>query len=270
MQQDSGWTLTTCKQYTTPVVPGSEVLSTRTDYINKYPSVLQTTSYNFSRTESTGESCAGVVKAPKVHEKNPAQHMADLCMLETQMELTPAFANVQTGSVECIRVDGASDEGPSHEEVQYWWTERHILKERIATLVTTRSSGCSYLNRVELQNGCLSLGHAHTFIPSTLGGSCYNQQTGEIDDEKLRRNMDLAIEAYISRVDQCSCGDTCIHLYRGADAGGFLEVRDSSLTFLKGSKTAKDTLRQEKPKLYARFQSVWNVRQKHIVKGLPS
>ena len=92
---------------------------------------------------------------------------------------------------------------PSHEEVQYWWTERHILKERVATSVTTPSSGYSYLNRVELQNMCLSLslGHAHTFIPSTLGGLCYNQQKGEIDDEKLRRNMDLAIEAYISRVN---------------------------------------------------------------------
>ena len=266
-------TLTTCKQYSTPAIQGSEVLSTRTDYVNKYPSVLQTTSYNFSRTATTGELCAGVVKAPKVHEKNPAQHMADLCKLENQSELIPAFVNMQTGmpkSVECIRVDGASDEGPSHEEVQYWWTERHILKERVATLVTTRSSGCSYLNRVELQNGCLSLGHAHTFIPSTLGGSCYNQQTGEIDDEKLRRNMDLAIEAYISRVNQCSCGDTCIHLYRGADAGDHREVRDSLLTFLKGSKTAKDTLHREKPQLYARFQSVWNVRQKHMVKGLPS
>ena len=43
-------TLTTCKHYTTPVVQESEVLSTRTDYVNKYPSVLQTTSYNFSAT----------------------------------------------------------------------------------------------------------------------------------------------------------------------------------------------------------------------------
>ena len=151
-------------------------------------SVLQTTSYNFSRIATTGELCAGLVKAPKVHEKNPAQHMADLCQLENQSELIPAFVNMQTGipkSVEYIRVDGASDEGPSHEEVQYWWTECHILKERVATLVTTRSSGYSYLNRVELQNGCLSLGHAHTFIPSTLGGSCYNQQIGEIDDNNF-------------------------------------------------------------------------------------
>ena len=110
-----------------------------------------------------------MVKAPKVHEKNPAQHMADLCKLENQSELIPAFVNMQTGmpkSVECIRVDGASDEGPSHEEVQYWWTERHILKERVATLVTTRSSGCSYLNRVELQNGCLSKSGSCPYIHS--------------------------------------------------------------------------------------------------------
>ena len=67
--------------------------------------------------------------------------MADLCKLENQSELIPAFGNVQTGmpkSIECIRVDRASDEGPSPEEVQYCWTEHHILlKERVTTLVTT-------------------------------------------------------------------------------------------------------------------------------------
>ena len=67
--------------------------------------------------------------------------------------------------------------------------------------------------------------------------------------------MDLTSKAHISRVNQCSCDDTCIHLYRGADASDHREVRES-LTFLKGSKTAKDTLRREKPRLYARFQSV--------------
>lgn len=133
--------------------------------------------------------------------------MADLCMLEAQSELAPAFFNADSEahkSVECIHVDGATDKGPLHEEVQYWQTKHHILKQQVATLVTTRSSGCSYLNRVKLQNGCLSLGHAHIFILSTLGGSCYNEEI----DEKLRRNMDLVIEAYISRVNQCPCGDT--------------------------------------------------------------
>ena len=41
-------TLTTCKQYMTPVVQGKYILTTHTDYVNKYPSVLQTTSYNFT------------------------------------------------------------------------------------------------------------------------------------------------------------------------------------------------------------------------------
>ena len=174
-------TLTTCMQYKTPAVQGQEVLTTRTDYVNKYPSLLQTTSYNFSRTNTTGEVCVGIVKASPIHQKNPAQHIADLCMLESKEELKPVFSDLSTGfpkSVECIRVDGATDEGPSHSEVQFWWTQRHILKRRMATLVTTRSSGSSYLNRVELQNGCLSLGHANTFIPSTLAGVLWIQLLG--------------------------------------------------------------------------------------------
>lgn len=49
-----------------------------------------------------------------------------------------------------MRVDGASDEGPAHDEVQYWWTYRHIFKEKTATLVTSRCGGSSYPNRAEL------------------------------------------------------------------------------------------------------------------------
>ena len=77
-------TLVTHKQYSTPTVQGSEVLTTHTDYVNKYPSVLQTTSYNFTGTETTLEQCAGVVKASPIFPKNPAQHMADFNMLKSQ------------------------------------------------------------------------------------------------------------------------------------------------------------------------------------------
>ena len=72
----------------------------------------------------------------------------------------------------CIRVDGSADEDPVHEEVQYWWTRRHLETKSLATLASTRNSGRSFKNRVELQNGCLALEHANTFIPSTLNGSC--------------------------------------------------------------------------------------------------
>ena len=267
-------TLTTSKQYATPTVRGQDILTTRTDYVNKYPSALQTTSYHFSRTETTGEICVGVVKAPSgIHPKNPCQHSEDLQMLEQQDELMPAFYNLKTGlpkSVDAVRVDGASDEGPSHDEVQYYWTQRHLLKNKLATLVTTRSSGSSFLNRVELQNGCLSLGHSNTFIPSTLAGSCVDTDTGAINKQKLKDNMNLAIDAYISRVDRCPCGDTEICLYRGPDSSERQEVRDELLIFLKGSNKAKKALRLEEPSLYTEFQLIWNVRANHMVPDLPS
>lgn len=194
-------------------------------------------------------------------------------MLEAQEELKPAFCNIETGNpkaIDCVRVDGASDEGPCHEEVQFYWCQRHILKNKLATLVTTRCSGASYLNRVELQNGCLSRGHAGTFIPSTLAGSCYNENTGKIDQAKLSENMHLAIEAYISRVNKSPCGDTVINLYPGANSTDEQEVRKKLIIFLKGSNSKKKTLSTQEPALYAHFQLVWTVRRNHIIQNLPS
>lgn len=45
-------TLATSKQYTTPTGCGQDVLTTHTDYVNKYLSVLQTTLYDFSKTHN--------------------------------------------------------------------------------------------------------------------------------------------------------------------------------------------------------------------------
>lgn len=93
------------------------MLTSHTDYVNKYLSVLQTTCYDFTATAKTMEVCVGIVKAPNVHEKSPAQHAADLEMLELQEELLSALIS-ESGKpklVDCVRVDGASDEGPSHE-----------------------------------------------------------------------------------------------------------------------------------------------------------
>ena len=59
--------------------------------MNRHPSTLQTTCYNFSATTTTPEMCAGVVKAPKIYEKNPTQHFADLEMLEEEDVLKPVF-----------------------------------------------------------------------------------------------------------------------------------------------------------------------------------
>ena len=267
-------TLATCKQHSTPTVRGSEVLTTRTDYVNRYTSTLQTTSYNFTATKTTTEICAGVVKAPTtIHPKNPCQHAADLAMLEQEEELQPAFQHPDTGApkaIDCIRVDGASDEGPNHEVVQYYWTSRHLLKNKVATLITTCSSGSSYLNRVELQNGCLSLGHSGTFFPSTLGGSCMDPDSGAVDKSKLQANMKLAIDAYIHRVNKCPCGDTVIELYCGADSSEQQEIREKLLIFLKGSNASKAALHSKEPTLYAHFELIWKIRDNHMILGLPS
>lgn len=173
--------LTTHHQFANPVVKGKDILTTYTDYVNRHPSVLQTTTYNFSGTSTTPELCAGVVKAQPLHSKSPAQHSADLLMLQNQAQLQAAFCTSDgcSKTIDCIRVDGASDEGPSHVEVQYWWTEWHVTQAKTVTLVTTRSSGSSYLNRVELQNGCLTRAHSNLFIPSTLHGSPISTDTGK-------------------------------------------------------------------------------------------
>ena len=126
-------TLATNKQYSAPTVQGNDVLTTHTDYVNRYKSVLQTTSYNFTGTKTTLEYCAGVVKTLPLFDKNPAQHAADFNMLQDKQELQNVFK--MDGSpkpILCVRVDGASDEGPSHEEVQFFWTKDHLMKGRLA------------------------------------------------------------------------------------------------------------------------------------------
>ena len=103
------YTLTTCKQYSRPTLENQPILNTRTDFVNKHPSVLQTTSYNFTHTSTTDEICVGIVKVAKLHQKNPTQHMTDLCMLESKPELSSAFINPLSGAhkqIECVRVDG--------------------------------------------------------------------------------------------------------------------------------------------------------------------
>lgn len=118
-------TLSTHRLHHNPVVQGHEILTTRTDFVNSYPSMLRTTSYNFTGAKNTTEMCAGVVKGAGVFPKNPAQHASDYEMLERSDVMQPAFMNPTTGGpkiLECARVDGSTDEGPAHLEIQFWWT----------------------------------------------------------------------------------------------------------------------------------------------------
>ena len=75
-------TMSTHRLHKTPVVKGKETVTTRTDFVNRYPSILQAASYNFAKTATTIGLCAGVVKVNGLYPNNPAQHAADIQMLE--------------------------------------------------------------------------------------------------------------------------------------------------------------------------------------------
>ena len=67
--------------------------TTRTDYVNRHNSALQTTSYTFIATRTTSEICVEVVKAVPIHKKKPTQHFSDLLMLSEKEKLQPVFQN---------------------------------------------------------------------------------------------------------------------------------------------------------------------------------
>lgn len=140
------------------------------------------------------------------------------------------------------------------------------------TLVSSHSSRSSYryLNEVELQNGCVALPHTNLFIPSMLGGSVFSPETGNINMDRVRNNLELATSVYIDRVNNCPCGDTVIHLYRGADSTDLQHKREKLMVYLKGSQQRKQQLRREEPELYSYFETIWDVRLRHQVPGFPS
>ena len=143
---------------------------------------------------------------------------------------------------------------------------------KACTIVTTRHSGGSYLNKVELLNGCISVGHSNVFIPSTLHGPCYTAE-GSIDEEKVKLNQDTATDVYIDRVSGATFNGKEIHFTKGAsDAQAIYNQsrRDHLLVFLKGSKKQKAVLKKEQSTLYNYFEEVWTVRNSHMAKGLPS
>ncbi len=253
-----------------PTLSLKPTVTTRTDFTNKYSAQLQVTSYNFSKTMNSDEVCFGIVKASALHEKCPSQHAADLESLENIEEKKQVFFTDDNSpkEIECIKVDGGMDEGPVHHEVQFLWTERHVTRSTKVTLVMTRCSRDSFLNRVELQNGCLSRGHSNTFIPSTLCGSPYSEDGG-FNEEIYKANMSAAVNQYIARVDGTPCMKTVIHHSRGVENHIFLTRRLQLLTFLKGSKRDKKELESENPTLFKYFSEIWQVRNNHIDESLP-
>ena len=125
------------------------------------------------------------------------------------------------------------------------------------------------MNRVELQNGCLALGHANIFIPSTLCGSNVDTKTGKVDRQRFMENMDKEADVYISRVDGSPCGETTINLFKGADSTSNQELRARLLQYLKGSKVFKRKLQESDPQMYDFIDRIWQIRNDHMVEDLP-
>ena len=232
-------------------------LTTGTDFVNSHPAQLQTSSYLFMETETTAKMCVGIVKPPVIYDKSPSQHMADLQMIKDKEELYSVFQlpDGSSKSAWCVRVDGAGDEGPGHKEVAFLWAEKHLMENHL---------GGSYLNAVELMNGCLAVAHSNLFIPSTLGGAV-NTATG-FDETQLIQNLDLASDVYISRVQGAPCGEAKIQLFKEAcdeAAKALVDIRNLLLVYLSGKKEQKEELKKNNQKLHDHFESVSKVLQNH-------
>lgn len=240
----------------------SPSLTTRTDFMNSYSSLLQTTSYLFMETDTTQKACIGVVKPHFIYPKTPTQHLIDLEMLEDKVS-----SHLENRPIECIRVDGATDEGPGHLEVQFLWTERHVEKSKICTVVTSRHSGGSYLNEVELMNGCIAKAHANLYIPSTLSGSNHDQKG--LMKEKLDENLDIATDVYIDRVNGSPCCGTILQMLKGGHNDSVSKRRQSLLVFLRGKESEKKELEGRDPESYKYFEKIWTVRNNHMKVDLP-
>ena len=110
---------------------------------------------------------------------------------------------------------------------------------------------------MELQNGCLAVAHANTYIPSTLHGSNFSE-SGELDYQKLENNL-MTAAVYISRCDRAPFANSMIHLIKGSKndlSNKFQERRLLLIKFLNGTKKQKKVLKIEQPTLYDYFQKI--------------
>lgn len=93
--------------------------------------------------------------------------------------------------------------------------------------------------------------------------------SGQVNDDILCKNLDSAIDVYLSRVDKSPCARTVIHLMKGADSDNEQKEREIVIKFLKGKAEDKKEAKLLYPDLYQKVESIWQLRQRHTVKGLP-
>lgn len=132
--------------------------------------------------------------------------------------------------------------------------------------MSTRNSGASCFNLVELQNGVTGRAHANLFIPSSLTGSAETELG--YSEEKHQENMEAAIAVYLDRVQDVPFGSAVIRMFKGATdarANIMKTQRNDLLVFLRGSEVEKQNLKNLKPDLFQHFTKIWNSRKRHMV-----
>lgn len=77
-------------------------------------------------------------------------------------------------------------------EVQFQSADRHLQQGTLCTVVSASHCGGSYLNEVELQNGCLAIDHSKLIIrscsfPSTIQSSKMDAD-GKLSEEMLEKS----------------------------------------------------------------------------------
>lgn len=94
----------THKQHKAVSDASHQEVTTRTNYVNKYASVLQVTSYLIQATKTTPQLSAGVVKPHILYPKDPSQHAADILMVENDPDFKPSLKNepIDCMSERCI------------------------------------------------------------------------------------------------------------------------------------------------------------------------
>ena len=143
-----------------------------------------------------------------------------------------------------------------------------LTAESVATMITTRNSGASYKNRVELQSSCLALALANLLIPTTLNGACLIND-GKVNQTKLKENLSSAIiDVYLSRVDGAPCASNEIHLFHGTESATCRNENNLVKVFLKGSKKAKEELQTDHPEMYRRISEIFDLQQRHLYPGV--
>ena len=94
---------------------------------------------------------------------------------------------------------------------------------------------------------------------------------GEFDVENMKSNIRKAIKVYMERVDGTPSMGTTIKLYEGVEKSYYHNRRSALLTFLKGSKAAKEKVKADHPSWYKNFEAVWKLREAHMVSSsIPS